>query len=33
MKAREGDRVEVRTPTGKDVIEVLRITYGGDARR
>ena len=31
MKAREGDKVEVRTPTGKEVIEVLRISYGGDA--
>ena len=28
MKAREGDRVEVRTPTGKETIEVLRIRYG-----
>jgi transcription elongation factor GreB len=33
MKAREGDRVEVRTPTGKDVIEVIRIRYGGDDSR
>lgn len=28
MKAREGDVVEVRTPTGKETIEVLEIRYG-----
>ena len=33
MKAREGDRVEVRTPTGKETIEVLRIRYGDDEER
>lgn len=30
MKAREGDIVEIRTPTGKETIEVLRIRYGAD---
>ncbi len=29
MKAREGDVVDVRTPTGKETIEVVRIRYGG----
>ena len=28
MKAREGDLVDVRTPTGKETIEVLDICYG-----
>lgn len=28
MKAREGDVVDVRTPTGKETIEVVRIRYG-----
>ncbi|MCD6075153.1 MAG: greB [Rhodospirillales bacterium] len=30
MKAREGDTVEVRTPTGKETIEVVTIRYGVD---
>ena len=30
MKAREGDAVEVRTPNGKETIEVLAIRYGPD---
>ncbi len=33
MKAREGDLVEVRTPTGKDTIEVLDISYGDEEAR
>lgn len=33
MKAREGDRVELRTPTGKETLEVLRIRYGDDEER
>jgi transcription elongation factor GreB len=28
MKAREGDTVDVRTPTGKETIEVVTIRYG-----
>ena len=31
MKAREGDVVDVRTPTGKETIEVVRIRYGADS--
>lgn len=33
MKAREGDTVEIRTPTGKETIEVLDIRYGLDETR
>lgn len=31
MKAREGDTVEVRTPTGRETIEVVGIRYGADS--
>jgi transcription elongation factor GreB len=33
MKAREGDTVEVRTPTGKERIEVLSVRYGEHENR
>jgi transcription elongation factor GreB len=30
MKAREGDAVELRTPAGRETLEVVRIAYGED---
>jgi transcription elongation factor GreB len=33
MKTRAGDIVDVRTPAGKERIEVLRIRYGDDEKR
>jgi transcription elongation factor GreB len=33
MKARIGDVIELRTPSGPDTIEVLSIAYGGASKR